>query len=337
LGAASGQDKKVKGGKNTKDETDLNAVEVRFADGSVVKMVLLTETIDVGTRYGKLKVAANEIRRIEFGLRIPEATLKRLDTAINNLGSPEFPKREAASKELLILKEAAYPALQIAAKSSDPEVARRAEDVLKTMTERTPLERLRLKKHDCVITTEFPIVGQIETATLKAKTPYFGEVELQLAELRAMRWIGSERETKVLVDAAKFGGQQEAWLDTGIEINADIGLEITASGSVDLSAPGEAGTNVATPAGIRGAGAGAVGRRGGFGGGPAVFGGGPPTVGALVGRIGERGKVFLVGTKFEGVPTEDGRLYLRILPGPWNNESTGTYDVRISVGGSGGR
>src|SRR6516165_10763983 len=95
LGAASGQDKKVKGGKNTKDETDPNAVEVRFADGSVVKMVLLTETIDVGTRYGKLKVAANEIRRIEFGLRVPEATLKRLDAAISALGSAEFAKREA--------------------------------------------------------------------------------------------------------------------------------------------------------------------------------------------------------------------------------------------------
>jgi hypothetical protein len=337
LGLTSGQDKKDKNGKVIKEETDPAAVEVRFADGSVVKMVLLTEKIEVGTRFGKLKVAANEIRRIEFGLRIPEGTLKRVDAAIGDLGSPEFPKREAAGKELIALKEAAYPALQIAAKSGDAEVARRAQDVLKTMTERTPVERLRLKKHDTVITTEFPIIGQIETATLKAKTPYFGEVELQLAELRAMRWIGSEREVKVLVDASKFGGQQEAWLDTGIEINAEVGLEITASGTVDLSAPGEAGTNVATPAGLRGAFAGAVGRGGGFRAGGGGFGGGPTTVGALVGRIGERGRLFVVGTKFEGVPSEDGRLYLRIMPGPWNNESTGTYDVRIIVGGSGGR
>src|SRR5262249_42207355 len=160
----------------------------------------LTEAIEVGTRYGKLKVAANEIRRIEFGLRIPEVTLKRIDAAIADLGSPEFPKREAAGKELLALKEAAYPALQAAAKSRDAEVAaRRAQAVLKTMTERTPVERLRFKKHDTIVTTEFPIIGQIEAANLKAKTPYFGEVELQLAELRAMRWIGSEREVKVVV------------------------------------------------------------------------------------------------------------------------------------------
>jgi len=41
--------------------------------------------------------------------------------------------------------------------------------------------------------------------------------------------------------------------------------------------------------------------------------------------------------KFEGVPPEAGRLYLRIMPGPWNNESTGTYDVKVSVGGGGGQ
>jgi hypothetical protein len=339
LGSAAPQEKKGKNEKTAKEDADPAAVEVRFADGSVVKMVLLTETIEVGTRYGKLKVAANEIRRIEFGLRIPEATLKRIDAAIADLGSPEFPKREAAGKELLALKELAYPAVQGAAKSSDAEVARRAQAVLKTMTERTPVEKLRFKKHDTIVTTEFPIIGQIEAANLKAKTPYFGEVELQLAELRAMRWIGFEREVKVVVDAAKFGGQQEAWLDTGIEINAEVGLEVTASGTVDLSAPGEAGTNVATPAGIRGALAGGGGRGGGFAAGPGAggLGGGRSAVGALVGRIGERGRMFLVGTKFDGVPSEDGRLYLRIMPGPWNNEPTGTYDVRINVGGSGGR
>ena len=347
LAGASGQDKKNEKSKNAKEEVAPNSIEVRFADGSVVKMVLLTETVEVGTRYGKLKVAANEIRRIEFGLRIPEATLKRIDSAIANLGSAEFPKREAAGKELLALKESAYPALLIAAKSSDLEVARRAQDVLKTMIERTPVERLRLKKHDTITTTEFPIVGQIETATLKAKTPYFGEVELQLAEIRAMRWIGSERETKVVVDAAKYGGPQEVWLDTGIEINAEVGLEITASGSVDLSAPGEAGTYVATPAGLRGAaarggrGGGFPAAGGGFGGGAGGPGqpgfGGPTSGGALIGRVGEKGRIFVVGTKFEALPNEDGRLYLRIVPGPWTNEPTGTYDVRVSVGGTGGR
>jgi len=346
LGGVPAQEKKEQKSKNGKEEIAPNSIEVRFADGSVVKMVLLTETIEVGTRYGKLKVAANEIRRIEFGLRISETILKRIDTAISNLGNAEFPKREAAGKELLALKESSYPALLIAAKSSDLEVARRAQDVLKTMIERTPVERLRIKKQDTITTTEFPIVGQIETATLKAKTPYFGEVELQLAEIRAMRWIGSERETKVLVDAAKYGGPQEVWLDTGIEINAEVGLDITASGSVDLSAPGETGTYVATPAGLRGAAA-RGGRGGGFGpaaggfgggaGGPGAAGFGGPQYGALVGRIGEKGRIFVVGTKFEGAAPEDGRLYLRILAGPWNNEPTGTYDVRVSVGGTGGR
>jgi hypothetical protein len=334
LSGALGQDNKNLKSKPSTDETAPNSVEVRFADGSVVKMVLLTDTIEIGTRYGKLKVAVHEIRRIDFGLRVSEGTLKRVDAALAALGNPEFTKREAATKELLALKEAAYPVVRQACKSSDPEVARRARDILKKMTDRTPVEQLRVKKQDTILASEFPIVGHIETTPLKARNPYFGEVLLQLAELRSIRWLGSERDTQVQVDAAKYGGQQEAWLDSEIEVAADVGLEITASGTVDLwPMAGQAGVWTSTPAGTPANGGGFV----FVGAKPVAAGvaGHPP--GALLGRIGDKGKVFVVGTKHESVPTEEGRLYLRIAPSPWGNESTGTYDVRVTVGGTGGR
>jgi hypothetical protein len=331
LNVASGQENPEKNGKNPKEETNPNAIEVRFADGSVVKMVLLTPAVDIGTRYGKLKVPSNEIRRIEFGLRVPEATLKRIDDAIGRLGSPEFKLRNAASEELLALKEAAYPLVRQAAKSKDPEVVRRAEDILKKMTEQTPIERLRLKKQDTIVTTEFTIAGQIETAILKARTPYFGEVQLQLTELRSMRWLGSERDAHVVVDAAKHGGQQESWLDTEIEVVADVGLEITASGTVDLwPVPGQAGVYTASPTGMLAAGGGVLIVGGKFG----QAAGGAYSPGALLGRIGKNGKVFFVGAKYEGAPTEEGKLYLRIAPSSWGNESSGTYNVRVSTGGN---
>src|SRR5262249_34606278 len=149
-----------------------------------------------------------------------------------------------------------------------------------------------------------------------------------------------------VVDASKHGGPQEAWLDTGIDVAADIGLEIIASGNVDLRpAPGEAGQRVSGPAGLEGVGAVAVrAGGGGFGGGnPGGFGpgnGGRPAnavrqlPGTLIGRIGENGRIFVVGSKFSGAISEEGRLFLRIVPSPWGNESTGTYDVRVNVGGN---
>jgi len=52
--------------------------------------------------------------------------------------------------------------------------------------------------------------------------------------------------------------------------------------------------------------------------------------GMLLGRIGEKGKVFQVGAKYSGTPSESGRLYLRIACSPWNNASTGSYAVKIN-------
>src|SRR5436309_1651496 len=63
-----------------KGETEL--YEVRLADGSVVKMRLLTEEIEVATRYGTLKVPMADIRRIDIGFRYPEGTEKRIEAAV---------------------------------------------------------------------------------------------------------------------------------------------------------------------------------------------------------------------------------------------------------------
>ena len=38
-----------------------------------------------------------------------------------------------------------------------------------------------------------------------------------------------------------------------------------------------------------------------------------------------------VGDRFEGIPAEEGRLFLQIVPSPWNNASTGSYRVRVTT------
>lgn len=313
-------------------EAEANVVEARFADGSLMKLTLLHESIEVATRYGKLNVPVGDIRRIEFGLRVPEATARRIDAAIARLSSEDFKQREAATKELVTLRELAYPAVLKASRTPDLEAARRAKDVLKAMAEKVPAERLRLKPHDTIVTADFTIAGQIEVAAFKARTPYFGEAQLRLAELRTMRWLANEHEVRVAVDGAKYGLVQEAWLDTGVDVGAETDLAIVASGTIDLYpiAP-EVGVYLASPDGWSGGGGG-----GGFvvrggvarGGGAAMVG----LPGALIGRVGERGKPFVVGSKFDGVMKEEGRLYLRIVHSPWNNAPSGSYDVRINSG-----
>ncbi len=51
--------------------------------------------------------------------------------------------------------------------------------------------------------------------------------------------------------------------------------------------------------------------------------------GSLVGRIGDRGRPFVVGSKYEGIATEDGKLYLGIMSSPYNADPGGPL-VRAS-------
>src|SRR5258708_4711433 len=222
-GMVSGQEKNAK----TEPRPDANAIEVRFADDSLVKMILQQSTIEVATRFGKLSVPAQEMRRIELGMRIPAATSKRIEAAVAALANADFKKRDAGVAELIGLRELAYPALLRAARSNDPEVSRRAEEAIKAIAEKVPAEKLHLPLHDTVVTTEFTIVGQVEAPTLKARTPYFGETNLNLAEIRTLRWIANGRESKVVVDAGRYGGPQETWLDTHIEVRPGMNLQIT--------------------------------------------------------------------------------------------------------------
>jgi hypothetical protein len=328
VGLSAGQEKDAK----HTPRPDANTVEVRFADDSVVKMILQNSSIEVTTRFGKLSVPAQDMRRIELGMRIPDATAKRIEAALANLGNADFKKRDAAVVELIGLRELAYPALLRAARSGDPEVSRRAEEAIKAIAEKVPADKLHLPLHDTVVTTEFTIVGQVEAPTLKARTPYFGETDLKLADVRTLRWLANGREHNVVVDAGRYGGQQEAWMDTSIEIRPGMSLSITAGGTIDLM-PNQPGNALATPDGFgqRGPAGQAMLNNGVVqGGGKARAGRPQQQFGTLMGKIGDRGRAFVVGSKYQGVAAEEGKLYLRILPGPYNVDSSGTYEVQVS-------
>jgi hypothetical protein len=163
-----------------------------MADGRQLNMHLLTEAIEITTRYGKLKVPVADIRRIDIGLRYPEGLKARVEAAVTRLGDTDFKAREAAGAELLRLKELAYPALKQATKSADLEIRRRAADLMRKLEDTVPGEQLRVGEDD-VVTAQFPIVGKIEGLVLKGHSPASGEVQVRLADARRVRSVMFER------------------------------------------------------------------------------------------------------------------------------------------------
>lgn len=335
--SAFGQEKAPKA--QPGDKPPESQIEVHFADDSVVKMALLQSSIDVSTRYGKLTLPVGEIRRIDFGLRIPDETAKRIEAAIARLSNPDIKQRDSAQAELVELKELAYPALQQAARSTDSEVSLRAKEAMKTISQTLPAQQFRQPRNDTIVTAEFTIVGRIETPTLKARTPYFGDANLKLFELKSMRWLSTGHETKLMVDAAKYGSQQDMWLDTGVEVRSGAMLQVAAGGRVELGAQnGFPGGSVVGPDGQFTRGGRAAfnpnaqfGGRGGRGG-PGFARGASMSPGALLGRIGETGSIFVLGSRYEAPAHEDGKLYIRIAPSTDGSRPSGSYDIRIAAG-----
>src|SRR5262249_13573003 len=217
-----------------KKDLPANQAEVRFGDGSLVRMTILQEHLEVQTKYGKLKVPVKDIRRIEFGLHLPEGVGPQIQAAIQLMGSNVYKQREGAVRDLVDLGHLAYPAVQKAAASADLEVAQRAASVLKQINLKVAPESLRLASDDTIQTVEFHILGRLVTPTIKAYSVHFGELSLKLSDLRVMSLRGGQDDTDLIVDAAKHGSQPNQWLDTGIGVAPNLKLTIRTDGQVDL-------------------------------------------------------------------------------------------------------
>jgi hypothetical protein len=259
-----------------------NLAEVRFGDGSIVRMTLLQENLEVQTKYGKLTIPIQEVRRVEFGLHVPPDVNTQINQSIKRLASDAYKERDSASKDLVQVGHFAFPSLQRASRSSDQEVAYRAVSVIKQISERVAPDLLKLRDEDVITTAEFTVIGKITSQTIKANSPHFGDVSLKLSELRVMHMRQHAGKLDLVVDAAKHGSALDQWCDTGITVDAGQRIVVNSDGQVDLWPQGP-GQYVAMPKGYNTAGK-----------------GGQFMAGALVAKIGENGKAFYVGDRYEG-------------------------------------
>jgi hypothetical protein len=188
-------------------------VQVHFTDGSTLKLTLKDARIELVTAYGRLSVPVGDIRQIEFANRITEDAAKRIEEAIPSLAHPQFPKREAASAELLKLRERAYPALLEAAHNKDPEVARRANELLDRIRDLVPAEQLEVRKFDVLHTADSKFTGRIEGSALKATSAQFGEVQLKLSDVRSLAVPGVIAEESAVVHADPDPGSLMTYQD----------------------------------------------------------------------------------------------------------------------------
>ena len=186
-------------------------IDVRLTDDSIIKLTLLDGQVELVTPHGKLVIPVADIRKVELGLRIPDDIATHLRAAVADLGSPQFKRREEAMALLLRHREKSYPALKEAAKSTDAEVARRAEELIDKLEKLVPGGDLELPEYDVVHTEHSKFAGKIANPTLQARSFAFGEVQLKLSDVRAMAVGGFKEKEEVAVAALPDPGSLTAY------------------------------------------------------------------------------------------------------------------------------
>lgn len=161
-------------------------IDVRFIDGSTLKVRLLDESIDLNTKYGPLKIKSSDIRRVDFASRIPPEIAEKIGQAIVALGNPEHNVRLQAVADLKAFGPRAYSAIQKATQHEDPEIAQKAEDLLDFFKLRYTEDQLQIRDRDIVQTDDSRITGQLNTTSLRIGTFQFGELKLKLADARSL-------------------------------------------------------------------------------------------------------------------------------------------------------
>ncbi len=287
-------------------------ISLVMRDGTFFKGKLDVKTFEVETLYGKLTVPASDVIRIRIGKKADKDLKARIEKLIADLANKDFRIREEAQKELSKLGKAAYSEIEAASRSTDTEVKERATALLANITLDDGDEPQL--NDDEVLTPNFAIRGTVKLDALAVATK-FGILKVEKKDLLSMTLAEPEFAAKIIAVNGKTTTQGQ-WFDTGIRVRKGDRLIVNANGSINWVNYG----NTTEPQGNENWG---TWRNLGM---QQVF------IGALVGKIGNGGAIFLVGEKYNDKVAAEGTLYLAIAAN-WggNMQSNGEYKVKAEV------
>ena len=281
------------------------------------------EALAVETRYGVLRVPFDQLVRVRFGLRVDAELSARANTLVKQLGNEDFDVREAAMDRLREIGVPALEPLRAGSRSSDEELANRAtilvseieEEVTEDAGEDSPSEIRSLLGSDDEVTTDrmvFRGLVQVEQFDIDSR---YGRLSIALGDLAQVNFKPSGPTARTL-EVQAVQQPPGNWLDTKLDVVKGQLLRLEATGQTSVPDWGIS------------SGPGGNSQYSGN-----TFGGFPNL--SLVGKVGSKGKPFLVGASLRQKSKQQGRLYLAIVPFQYDpGQTSGSYKVKVNLGAS---
>ncbi len=288
-------------------------------DGSKVAGFPKFATLQVETKYGTLRVPQKELVRVRLTPRVGAELQARIRALIQALASDDFDVREDATLALGEVGLPALPQLQRAKESADDETKNRAEILVSDLeTKRDQGDQQHGDEissptgdRDEVVTRRFTIRGLVKESVFKIGTRY-GALELAVGDIVGIDFgFGGKVERTVNVAGSKTVPKN--WVKTKVTVRDRQKLSIRASGSLNVSnynvTAGPGGTTRYSDN---------------------TFKNFPQL--ALIGKVGKKGKEFLIGANYKGKAKGGGALYVGVVPFRRNYKATGNFKVKIVAG-----
>jgi len=280
--------------------------EVRLRSGTVLVGVIEPELWRIATPFGELKVPASEIKKIRFGRRSAPQRSAEVDLWIEDLASVDPDVRGRAQAALKERVAFAALALQRAAKDhADAEARRLCAEIL----EEADLDpEAMVPEDDALETTKHPIVGEVQLETFKVTVPELGGLLVrrsEVVEVRAFKLVEFEHFT-----VSGNNMWPNGWVDTKMKVGKGEALRVTAEGSIQFP---NWGGHTFTPDGNP--------QMGNINGLP---------MGALAGRFGDGGQMFLVGRAWSGKAPNSGNLQFCMIFNARGQPSNGEFQIKVT-------
>jgi len=281
--------------------------QLRLRGGSLLVGRIEPQEFKATTGFGSLTVPIADLKRIRFGRRADPERMERVRKLVEDLGSANPDRRQSARASLEEEGAFAMPDIRRAAvEHADPEVKR----VCGELVAAPGAQELDVPPDDDVVdTVRFSFVGTINEEALRVAVAELGTVTVRrrdVVEVRIYRPLESQR-YDVTGDHTYVGN----WLDTGIPMRPGLSVKIRAEGSILYP---QWGNYTFRPDGSTNMG---------------MIDNMP--MGTLVGRVGESGAMFRVGSSYFGNPGGDGTLQLSVLVQVRGQQSQGTYRIRVEL------
>lgn len=160
---------------------DVFALE--FADGGMLNVRLSNQTLEFESEFGRLLIPTDQIIDIEFGVRPSAEDLARIEQYISLIDDPTYNVREEAIRNLRAMQELAYPTLNKMREVENTELRVRVCSLLDEFAKAD----VKLRDGDILQAGSSRLFGKIVADSLRFKTAPFGEVDVKIEKLLAIR------------------------------------------------------------------------------------------------------------------------------------------------------